>query len=342
VNEPVSPLDPEISAEVLTMIAKWRRPLLLSHTKPDGDAIGALTAMRSFFRARGVEPLAVQFDPTPPRYRALRQGEPIPVLDRDAGLQELADVDGVVVLDTCTYNQLAPVEEWLKASPVPKLVIDHHVTRDDLADVYLIDDTAASTCLILYEWARQLDLPLNDEVCRSLFVGIATDTGWFRHANTDARTLHAAAELAERGVDVHDMFRQLYQADSEARLRIAARLLDSMELYAQSRLAVISIGEQTIDQLGGRMSDTEDMINEPLRIRSVQVSVMLVEQHEGPIRASFRSKPPINEHETDVDVAAVAQHFGGGGHRRASGARIPGTLAEVRSKVVGYLQEILQ
>ncbi|UCF34553.1 MAG: hypothetical protein JSV78_04475, partial [Phycisphaerales bacterium] len=246
------------------------------------------------------------------------------------------------ILDTCTYNQLAPVEEWLRASPVPKLVIDHHVTREELADVYLIDDTAASTCLIIYEWARQLDLPLNDEVCRSLFVGIATDTGWFRHANTDARTLHAAAELAERGVNVHDIFRQLYQTDSEARLRIAAHLLDSMELHAQGRLAVISIAERTIDQLGGRMSDTEDMINEPLRIRSVQVSVMLVEQNEGPIRASFRSKPPINDHITDVDVAAIAQHFGGGGHRRASGARISGTMDEVRSKVVGYLEDILQ
>jgi phosphoesterase RecJ-like protein len=319
----------------------WHKPLLLSHTKPDCDALASLLVMRSFLRAQGIEPLTVQFDAIPPRYVALRHFEPMAVWEQDVSERDLADVDGVVVLDTCSYNQLEPLADWLRAARLPKLAVDHHVTRDDLADVYVIDESASSTCLILYDWARAIHLALDGEALLALFVGIATDTGWFRHANTDARTLSAAAELADQGVNVNEVFRKLYETDSVARIRLLGLMLDGMELYADDRVAVQSIAEKTIQQLGGRTSDTEDVINEPLRIESVRVSVMLVEQTDGPIRVSFRSKPPANDEAIDVDVAAVAAHFGGGGHRRAAGARISGSVESVRQLVLDHIKEVL-
>ncbi len=337
----MAPLHRDLFLKADAVTSNWHKPLLLSHTKPDCDALASLLAMRAFLRAKDIEPLAVQFDPTPPRYVALQRFAPMAVWQRDVSERDLADVDGVIVLDTCSYNQLQPLADWLRATRLPKLAVDHHVTRDDLADVYVIDESASSTCLILYDWARAIDLNLDDETRRALFVGIATDTGWFRHANTDARTLSAAAELADRGVNVNEIFRQLHQTDSAARIRLLGMMLGGMELYADDRVAVQFVSEKTIQSLGGRTSDTEDVINEPLRIESVRVSVMLVEQIDGPVRVSFRSKPPANDETIDVDVAAVAQHFGGGGHRRAAGARVSGSVDKVRQLVLDHVRKVL-
>lgn len=336
-----SPVGRSVFLDADQQLAALRRPLLLSHTKPDGDALGSLLAMRSVLRARGAQPLAIQFDPTPQRYAALHHYEPMRVWGREASLADLAGVDGVVVLDTCTYNQLEPLADWLRASRLPKIAVDHHVTRDKLADVYVVDESAAATCLILHDWSIACDWALDAEACAALFIGVSTDTGWFRHSNTDARALEAAADLVGRGVHPHELFQELYQTDSAARVRLLGELLSTMDLLAGDRLALLTLPATTLSRLGARMSDTEDMINEPLRIATVRVSVLLADQGDGLIRVSFRSKPPVEPGDPDFDVAAVAQHFGGGGHRRAAGARLRGGLDEARKLVVAHLLNLM-
>ena len=336
-----SGLSAHVFSEAGELIASWRRPLLLSHTRPDCDAIGSLLAMRSFMRSWGVEPMAVQFNPTPPRYAALTCYPPMLVWGDDVSENDLAGVDGVVVLDTCTYTQLKPIADWLRSAPVAKVAVDHHVTRDDLADKYVVDESASATCLILCEWARALGWRMDDEACHALFAGVATDTGWFTHANTDARTLAAAGDLISRGVVANDVFRRLSQTDSPARIRLLGVLISGMELHAGDRFAVMSLKSDMLADLKARMSDTEEMINEPMRIASVLVSVLLIEQGDGIVRVSFRSKVASGCGEVDVDVSNVAQSFGGGGHKRAAGARVAGTLEDVKGKVVAHIRNLL-
>ena len=363
----MSALDARSFTEAAARIASWRRPLLISHDKPDGDALGSLAAMRSLLRSRGVEAVALLFDVVPERYAVFHRREPMRILGLDIQTTDLTDIDSVLVLDTCTYGQVDPIADWLRGSGLPKLAIDHHVTRDDLADYYLIDESAAATCLILYDWAKVVNWPVTAETLDALFIGMAMDTGWFRHSNTDRRVLEAAADLAGRGVDAHELHRELYQCETPGRVRLLGAALGTLELLLEDRLAVMALSADTITGAGATPADTEDIVNEPLRIGSVIVSVLLVEAAGGVIRASFRSKPPAQTRAEpraewnpdlsgaradapvphplrsegwgeDLDVARIAQAFGGGGHTRAAGARISGTLAEVRRNIIDHLE----
>jgi phosphoesterase RecJ-like protein len=322
--------------QVAQVVAGWRRPLLVTHTRPDGDAIGCLLALRGMLRAQGSQPLAMLYGSIPPRYAFLSPDDP---LTEAAAPSQAADAfapDGVVVLDTCAYAQLEPIADWLRASPRPLLVLDHHVTRDVPAKHALIDESASATCLILFEWAQTVGWLLAPRVVEALFVGIATDTGWFHHPNTDVRTLEAAARLVERGATPETVYEQIYGVQSPERVRLFGAALRDVELHDGGRIAVMSIGEDHFKQSGATPADTEDLVNEPMRIRGVTVSVLLVAYAPGRVRVSLRSRSPAAG-EPEINVADVAASLGGGGHPRAAGARVPGSLESVKADVLQKL-----
>jgi phosphoesterase RecJ-like protein len=275
------------------------------------------------------------YEPLPSRYAWLVEGEPVEVLGESLDAAA-PGADGVLVLDTCSYSQLEPVADWLKRTSLPKVVLDHHVTRDCQADDYLVDEGASSACLIVHDWARAAGWPLDEQARLAVYLGIATDTGWFRFANTDARTLEAAAKLTRQGVSPAALFEQLYQRETPARFRMLAAALGTMELHHDDRLAVMTVTADMFARTKAGPQDTEDLINYPLQMGSVDVSVLLVERDGNVIRTSFRSKPP-SAARPDIDVAAIAATFGGGGHRRAAGARVTGTLDEVKARIVAAL-----
>ncbi len=350
----MSRLNAKVFAQAASRIASWRQALLISHVNPDGDALGSLVAMRSLLRSRDVAATALLFDVIPGRYAIFERYEEMPVLGRDLHEADLSDVDGVLVLDTCTYSQLSPIADWLRTARAEKLAVDHHITRDELADHYLIDESAAATCLIVCEWAQAVDWPITPEASDALFIGMAMDTGWFRHSNTDGRVLSAVADLVARGVRPHEPYEQLFQRETPARVRLLGAALGTLEVLGGERLSVMTLTTQAIAACGATTADTEDIVNEPLRIGSVVVSVLLVQEAGGIVRASLRSKPPGESPTeprasdganasppTDVDVAKIAQAFGGGGHTRAAGARISGTLPAVRKMIVDHVQRAL-
>lgn len=328
--------------------AEWmnsvRAPLLISHEKPDGDALGSLSALSSMLTGLGKSPTALLFDELPGRYELFRGHQKWKMLPPGQRREPLASFDSIIIMDTSTYSQLTPIAEWLKASSLPKLVIDHHQTRDPIGDFELADTSTAATCLILHELAQHANWEVNATAAAALFVGIATDTGWFRHSNTDSRALCAASQLAAAGVRPHELFQSLYQRDPAARLRLLGMALQSLCLQADNRLAFATVDQKAFADSGATPADTEDIVNEPLRIESVVVSILFVEQSDGVIRVNFRSKPPLSGQISaapDIDVAALAAHFGGGGHTRAAGARISGTLAEVQGQVQRKVMEAL-
>jgi phosphoesterase RecJ-like protein len=150
-------------------------------------------------------------------------------------------------------------------------------------------------------------------------------------SNTRPFTLRLAAELIEAGVDTDRLYQLLYQNERAERVALHARGLKSLELLADNRLAVMSLGKSDFAETQARTTDSENLINFPLQVRTVEVSVLLTDGPEGgPIRISFRSKG-------QVDCAAFAQQFGGGGHARAAGAKLNGSLAEAHARVVDAL-----
>lgn len=327
------------SGEFLNRLGGLKKPILFSHRKPDGDALGAMVGLQQLLIGLGASPQPFIYEPLSPRYLSFPEFANVPAWKNGDAVP--AECDGIIIVDTCAWSQLEPIEKLLREATVPRLVIDHHQTRDDLADDYWIDTSAAATCLMLFELARRQGWKIDSAAANALFIGIATDTGWFRHSNTDARVHHSAAELHTLGVEAEVLFDRLYLQDGAPRVRLLGEALRSLELSVGDRLALTELDADAFARSGATPADTEDMVNEPLRIAGVIVSVLLVQQPDGVIRANFRSKPPQPGLIPDIDVAAVAKHFGGGGHRRAAGARFAIPMNEAKAAVLNYLTPLL-
>jgi len=244
--------------------------------------------------------------------------------------------DALLVVDTGTWSQLPGLRERLNGFQKPRLVLDHHLTQEDWADVLLVQTTAAAAGEIAAELLNRWKIPLDKPLATALFLAIASDTGWFQFSNTRPATLRLAADLMEIGVDTDSMYQHLYQNERAERVALQTLAQESLEILADGRLAVMCVKKSDFAQTGAGLSDTENLINIPLQIRTVEVSILMIEPPDGsPIRVSLRSKGQI-------DVARFAEQFGGGGHARASGLKIPGSLDEVREKVTSEMIKTLE
>jgi len=323
------------------LVSTWKRPLLITHTKPDGDAIGSVLAVRDLLRQLGADPMAVFFGKIPARYAPFASFESVESWGEGVSTDDIDRCDAVIVLDTCAYTQLEPLADWLRKNEKPTLAIDHHKTRDDLATDHLIDESAAANCLIVYEWARAAGWAITEPIARAMFIGIAMDTGWFHHSNTDARVFDAVSALVSRGVSPSTVYEGLSHQDSPARLRLLAKVIDTLELHSTDRIAAMQLTQDAFKSVGALMSDAEDVVNEPLRIATTIVSALFVEQEDGIIRVNLRSKPPAVTGGIDIDVAEIAGSLGGGGHARAAGVRLAEPLQQAKKKVLDEVSKLL-
>ncbi len=309
--------------------------VVVSHRRPDGDAIGSTVAVLSTLKARGRRAWGMLLDPVPVRYQSLVSNGPIEVWDRTFDPARLGKAGAVLVLDTACWKQIDCVEAAIRPVVDRVIVVDHHQTSDNFGAVQIIDPSAAATGLIVYEWFRHLGWTMPPVALTGLFAAVATDTGWFRFSNTDARALAAAGEMVAAGVSPNTCYEGIYWSESPARVALTAHVLSEMTLHEEGRLAIIRIDQEGLRRCGARPSDTEDLINEPMRIGCVAVSMLLYEDTDGRVRVSLRSKGQIN-------VAELAATFGGGGHARAAGLHLRGTLAEASKRMLSVVTGALR
>jgi len=206
------------------------------------------------------------------------------------------------------------------------VVIDHHATAGQIGSVQWIDTAAAATGVMVLELMGRLGWPMDEAIREALAVAILTDTGWLRFANTDGRALRAMARLVDAGIRLDELYRRLYQSDRPERLQLMARMLGSLELHCDGALATMLIRRADLRRTGAKGHETENLINEAMRLASVCVAALLVEEEDG-VRISLRSRAP-------VDVAEIAKAFGGGGHTRASGARAREDIEPLKARLV--------
>ena len=322
-------LDDGAFDSVTAWLAQYQRPLVISHERPDGDSLGAMAAMTLALQRRGGNPIAVLYEPFPQRYAFLDLAIEWHEWDHVRDVVT-TDGDAVILLDTCALSQLEPVAAFLAQAP-PTLVIDHHATRDPIGlragDLRVFDDTASATSLMVAEWVCAAGLEYDEPLATALFTGIATDCGWFRFTNTDARTMRLAAELVEAGADPSRIHSTIYQQDSPARLRLIAHMLDHLELKADGKLAVMHLRPADFEATGAHSGMTSELVNEATRLASTEATLLFVEEPDRTIRVNFRSK-------RELDVSALARRFGGGGHARAAGARLRGEWDSVVPRVI--------
>lgn len=303
------------------------RIAIVTHTRADGDAIGSLAALQHILRLEGKRAEGLLFEQPAPRYAFIAERENLRAWDDRHAEPLFNAADLWIIVDTAAAAQLPPLTQRLARRTARLIVIDHHRSRDIAGDINLIDEQAAAAALIVYDWFIAAGWALSPAAAEALFIGLATDTGWFRHANADARAFQTAAALMGYGVRPDELHRRLYQSEPAARFRLFAAAMHGLSLEAGGSLAVMEVTREMLARSGATSQLTEDLVNEPLRIGEVCASVLLTETDDGHVRVSFRAKGGI-------DVAAVAQRFGGGGHALASGATLNGPLAHARHRVI--------
>jgi phosphoesterase RecJ-like protein len=307
------------------LVHKHRRFLLTTHIRPDGDGLGSMLALGTVLEKIGKEVHMVIASSWPPRYDFLDSSKRIERLTFPG--DRWKNAEAVIVLDTGTWNQLGDFGTFLKGLAADRLVIDHHISQDDLGGVALVDTAAEATGRLVYEAIKALDAPLPEDAANNLFVALAMDTGWFRHSNTSPRTFELAADLVRAGARPTHLYELLFEQSTLARLRLTGLVLERMRVLEEGRIAFTEIHRGDYEVTGAIPQDTEDLINYTRAIAGVEVGLLFMEQPAGGVKVSFRSR-------NKVDVARIAEQFGGGGHRLAAGAIVRASLAEAKQQVL--------
>lgn len=305
----------------LELLAGAQRILLTGHEAPDGDCVGSQAALARVLRSMGKLVWVLNPDPVDDKYAFLSE----PCDMRAFRGADLPVHDVVCLLDASELGRTGPLTEPLARARSKKLVIDHHIPpAEPWWDAAFSDVTAAATGLLVWRIAAVLGAELDEVACEGLFTSIVTDTGWFRYANTDAETLAVSSELTARGVEPNVLYNRIFQRRRASYPRHVSALLGRAAYHVDGRLAVVDVPLEGGSRERHEMDDVIDVLSS---VDSVEVILLLREAADGTCRLSARSK-------TSYDVSALAREFGGGGHAKASGARVPGALGEVHTKLV--------
>ena len=317
------------------IINKSNNILITSHVKPDGDSCGCIVSIMEAFKPFGKKIMPLLLSPLPEWYKFLFETLPA-VLDENIAIEKLKQgaFDLIIIVDTNSYTQLPDFEDYLKTVDKPILVIDHHLASDGIGDIELVDSSAAATALVVYDFLKFTKLQITPKIAQALFVAIATDTGWFQFNNTDSRVHRVCAELIETGVRPAEIYHRLYQNFSPQRIKLMTKMFDNLELHFHGRYATQHLLQSDFRESGANLNDTENLIDECRRIRTVEVAALFVELPDGKIKCSLRSRGAVN-------VGQIAQKLGGGGHKMASGITMNVPLDVAKQVVKSEIQKQL-
>jgi bifunctional oligoribonuclease and PAP phosphatase NrnA len=309
------------------------RAALTTHINADGDGCGSEAAMARMLARRGLQVHIVNPTPWPDPFAFLLGDD---VEDRtDAGADALSAIDLLIVLDISDVKRLGALTETVRSLDVPRVVIDHHVPSDDRAGEIVLADTAAcATGELVYDLACELELEITAATAKSLYTAILTDTGGFRFSNTSPRCHAIAADLLAVGVDPEEMYQRVYASAPVGRIRLLADVLQTLGVDEEKGLAWLSMPAGALEHHGVRQEDLDGIVEHARSISGTRMAVFFRDLGHGKVKVSFRSTG-------GVDVNAFARTFGGGGHARASGALIAGTLDAVRERVLAAARQAL-
>jgi phosphoesterase RecJ-like protein len=311
-----------------------RRIALTTHVNADGDGIGSEVAMVHLLGALGKEVWIANPTPIPPRYGFLL--DPVRKHDRtpDAAAA-LKGADLFLVLDISDLGRLGHLAPTIRSRGLLTACVDHHLSQGTLPDgPRLVDPAASATAELVFDLAAVAGWPLEPEAARGLYVGLLTDTGGFRYSNTTPRTLRVAASLLERGLDPERIYETVYATAPVARLRLMGDVLETLVVEPELGLSWLTVPAGAIERHGGTADDLDGFVELARSVQGTRLALLFRTLANGRIKVSFRSVG-------DLDVSAFATRFGGGGHAKASGASIAGSLDQVQHDVLAAARRLL-
>lgn len=318
-------------ADVAAAIRAGHHFLLTSHARPDGDAIGSQMAMAFALDALGKQVRIVNKDTAPAAYLGFPGMERIVVAPAVPAMDGLSPADEVTIVMECgdlTRPEVTGLER-------PTLInIDHHIGNTMYGSVNWFDVSAAACAEMVADVIDALGVRWTQEIASHLYLGIATDTGGFRHGPISERTFRICGRIAATGVSAAQLSREIFDSFSIGRIRLTGALLNAMELHHNGRLAVIYYDDELLAACGATSDDTDGLVNLPLGAKEVLAVALVRKQTDTQYRVSMRSKG-------DVSVRAVAVQFGGGGHVNAAACSIPGSRESVTADVITRIGAVL-
>ena len=310
-----------------------RSVAISTHINADGDGCGSEVALARILAQKGMTVKIVNPTPWPDTYDFLLGKDIVDATSE--GSSALGKADLLSVLDISDVKRLGNLADTVRALKTSKIVIDHHIPSDEPpSQEMLADTTACATGELIYDLAVTLNAEITPEIAVALYVAILTDTGGFRFSNTSARCLAVASQLLAAGVEPEEMYRRLYASHPIGRLHLLRDALATLEVDPAYGISWISVAAGAAEEYGLKSEDLEGLAEHPRSVGGTRMAIFFRDLGHGKIKASFRSTG-------DVNVNEFARQFGGGGHAKAAGALIPGTIDEVRHTVVNAAREFV-
>lgn len=302
--------------EVLNQIGRRQKFVLTSHARPDGDAVGSVLACGQILRAMGKQADVFLSDGVPYIYKPLPFAETVVVAPAVPPEYEAAII---LECDSVQRTRLDGLENHYLIN------IDHHSTARPFANVNWIDPSACATAEMIFRLAREAGVKISSEIATCLYTAVLTDTGSFCFNGTNERTFSLAQELVRAGADPSAIAQNVYFSNPTSKMRLLGSALSN--LHRDGELAWMHISRNHMERAEATDEDSEGLVNYALAIEGVEVALFFREQSDGRFRVSLRSKGAIN-------VASVAERFGGGGHECASGCSIEGPLSVAVERIL--------
>jgi phosphoesterase RecJ-like protein len=316
---------------IIDFLGRTDKFIITAHETPDGDAIGSECAMYRALLKMGKTVIVLNADPTPKKFAFLDADKVVRVLEDSRQLPEDVERYALLMLDTNDIHNIGQVSTLVLPKVHEHYIIDHHERDEDILSGNYIQKSASSTAEILYQLFREMDIEIDFDIAQALYTAIVYDTGSFIYPKTTSLTFEIARDLVSKGVEPNKVYTYLYESNSISALILQSKVLAGLELVYDSHVAILTLRRQMIVDSGAIYEEADQLINIPLRSEDIRVSVFFKENTDGLIRCSMRSKGNIN-------VAEIAQSFGGGGHRTAAGFKCKDSIEATKKNILESLR----
>jgi phosphoesterase RecJ-like protein len=316
--------------EIIAVINQHKRFIILSHIRPDGDAIGSTIALGSTLEAMGKEVTYINEDGVPESLAFLPGSDKV-----KQPTDDVLDVEVAIAVDCANKPRLGEQALKMAANATLWINIDHHKSNPGYGDLNYIDAQSPATGQILYQMIKEQGLTLTNEARDSIYVAVSTDTGSFQYSGTTAATYEMAANLVNLGLNTGKINEQIYDSFPYRRVALTRELLNTLEISSSGEIADWHLLKKVKHELDLKPDDSEGLIDMIRSIQGVSVALFFEELMDDSIRVSIRSKTG------SIDACEIAQLFGGGGHAKAAGIRMSGSIAEVRLAVISEVTKHL-
>lgn len=309
--------------DAIRLIKESDNILIASHVQPDGDSIGSILALGMAIEKLKGKVRILKVDDIPSDYQFLPNIELIKEFDDE-------NIDLFIALDCGDMERLGSGKKLaLKAKQIVN--IDHHITNDNFGDLNIVSPSSAATGELVYKIIKKMDVQIDKNIATCLYTAISTDTGSFMYSNTTYKTHLIVAELLKIGININDININLYQSRSMERTKLFLDSLDTLEILLDDKVAIVTTTQDMLESNDAKLEDTEGIISFVRDIDTVEVACLLKEIDESEVKVSIRSKKAI-------DVSKICNKFNGGGHIRAAGCTIYGSIKEAKKLILKEIE----